>query len=59
MNPTDNLHYDWPLVIVIEDCYVPQSAQLIIEVVSEQREETHAILWALAGMKAREEWSRN
>ena len=51
--------FPWPLVIVIEDCFVPQSAQLVIETISEQSNETCAILLALAGMKASGEVTRN
>lgn len=49
----------WPLVIAIEDCFVPQSARLVIEVAAEQSDETLAILFALAGMKASGEWGVN
>lgn len=49
----------WPLIIVIEDCFVPQSAQLVIETISEQSDETCGLLFALAGMKASGEWSAN
>lgn len=50
---------NWPLVITIEDCFVPQSAELVVTVAAEQSSETHAILWALAGMKASGEWDVN
>lgn len=49
----------WTLILVLEDCYVPQSAQLVLEVAAEQSSETHAIIWALAGMKASGEICRN
>lgn len=59
MDATNTHYYHWPLVIVIEDCFVPQSAQLVIETISEQSDETCKVLFALAGMKASGEWSRN
>lgn len=61
-------HYDdvihrqtvpWPLILVIEDCFIPQSARLVIEVAAEQSDETLAILFALAGMKASGEINAN
>lgn len=49
----------WPLVLVIEDCFVPESARLVVEVAGELRDETCAALWALAGMRANDELNRN
>jgi hypothetical protein len=34
----------WPLVIAIEDCYVPEFAPLLIEQVSQIREEVRVTL---------------
>lgn len=49
----------WPLILIIEDCFVPRSAQLVIETISEQSDETCGVLLALAGMKASGEWNVN
>lgn len=59
MDATDTHYYHWPLVIVIEDCFVPESAQLIVEVAAEQSDETCRLMFALAGMKASGEWNVN
>lgn len=58
-NVNQPLSSPWPLIIVIEDCFVPESAELVVEVAAERSEETDRIVWALAGMKASGEWSRN
>lgn len=57
VNYPDLMYY--PLVITVEDCFVPQSAQLVIEVAGEQSDEVCGLLFALAGMKASGEWSVN
>lgn len=39
--------------------YNPESAQLVIETIGEQSDETCGLLFALAGMKASGEWNVN
>jgi len=42
----------YPLVLVIEDCYVPESARLILEVVKYLDDETCAVTLKLRAMEA-------
>ncbi len=50
---TPDILYTWPLLVVVADCYVPQSAQLVLEVAREyDSEEIVGVMWRLAGFDA-------
>ena len=55
---TPTLNY-WPLVIAIEDCYVPETAPILIEVAKEYESEVRGLVFHFAAMKAREELTCN
>ena len=49
----------WPLLIVIEDCYVPESAPDVIKVCDEYESEILGLVLHFAAMKAQESWTVN
>lgn len=49
----------WPLILVIKDCYVPESAGYAIEAVQSMPEEAFSLLWGFAGDEAREDVTLN
>lgn len=50
----DTLHH-WPLVVTVEDCYVPQFAPFVIEAAISLPEEAITLIWDFAADKARDE----
>ncbi len=51
-----NLLYTWSLLLIIGDCYVPKSAQLVLVVAREyDDEEVVGVMWKLAAMDAVED----
>lgn len=50
---------DWPLVIAVEDCFVPSSLPLTLEVAAEWDTEVCGLALSFAAMKAREQVSIN
>lgn len=51
MTEPDTL-YDWPLMVDIEDCYIPQSAPHVISAVAGLDDESAAVTLKLAAMAA-------
>lgn len=47
----ETLNY-WPLVVVIEDCYIPELAQVVMETIQEQSINTLAAMLAVASYQA-------
>lgn len=58
-NDALNLLLQWPLVILVLDGYEPQLAQIVIDTINEQSEETVTMLFNFAGDKARESINPN
>lgn len=42
----------WPLVVVIEDCYVPELAQVVMETIADVHVNTIAAMLAVASYQA-------
>lgn len=42
----------WPVVVVIEDCFIPESARLVLEVVSDLDDSACAATWKIAAIYA-------
>lgn len=51
-HPTPNLLYTWPLVIAVEDCYVPESASYVIDAIKDLDLETCGITLKFAALQA-------
>ena len=49
----------WPLVVIINDGYIPELANYATEAVREFHEDTLSLVWGLAADRAREEMERN
>lgn len=51
--------YTWPLIMANEDCFVPSSFSLVLEVAAEWDSEVCGLVLSFAGMKAREQVNVN
>lgn len=58
-NDALDLLLQWPLVILVLDGYEPRLAQIVIDTINEQSEETITMLFNFAGDAAREQLSLN
>lgn len=43
---------NWPVVVVIEDCFIPESARLVLEVVNDLDDSACAATWKIAAIYA-------
>lgn len=44
----------WPTVVVIEDCFIPELSELVLEVAGERDEQTCGLVWQFHAEAARE-----
>lgn len=51
MNPTPTLNY-WPIILVIEDVYVPELAEMAMQAADELGNESLAAIIATVGLQA-------